>query len=135
MVSIVPGVICPLRQPQTRHGGIVVIEPVTHLFWSRYDLRNNGLDTARSRVVCDTGRDADFVEADEMTYDQWEQLDMSEQAVDLNFGSDVSISLRELRRISRMAWDSGYSEGYAKAVKNFLTNQNRSVFYDAEKTL
>ena len=41
----------------------------------------------------------------------------------------------EVLRGMRMTWDSGYSEGYAKAVNDFLKSQNRSVFHDMEKQL
>lgn len=33
------------------------------------------------------------------------------------------------------AWDSGYSEGYSKAIQDYIKSHNMAQFYDREKQL
>ena len=56
-----------------------------------------------------------------MTFEQFLELDVPE-------GTTPRDGLR-------LCWNSAYSEGYSKAVTDFIKPINRSVFYDAEKTL
>ena len=56
-----------------------------------------------------------------MTFEQFLELDVPE-------GTSPRTGLK-------LCWDTAYSEGYSKAIQDYIKSQNMAQFYDREKQL